>query len=220
MNWIAKHLLKIILLMPMFLPLNACAYSGVPVKGTVLEEGTDKPIPGATIVVRWEGTAFSFADTQSICIHVESTLTDDKGHFRIPAWRASVEPAGVHGLKPLITVYKLGYEEYRPPGYVRTKEFKQNIRYLRPFTGGREERLRKTAGAAVSCGSAGESKKNLLPLYQKLYADAAPLVVTKNDRLIVNGLLRQIDLIVLPYEEVLKRADERNEVLRKEFPNE
>jgi len=37
------------------IPLTACALSGEAIEGRVLEEGTNKPIPGAIVVVRWIG---------------------------------------------------------------------------------------------------------------------------------------------------------------------
>ena len=196
------------------IPLNACAYSDGPVEGAVLEEGIHKPIPGAIVVIRWVGTAFSFAHTQSVCIHVESAITDDKGHFHIPAWRASVEPAGVHDLKPLVTVHKPGYEEYRAPGYVRTEAFKQNIRYLKPFTGGREERLKyleRVEQSIRTCRSPEAEEKNLLPLYRAFYEEAKTLAKTKEDQKIADGFLAGIEIIELGYKEGMRRALERAE---------
>lgn len=197
MNAFLRDFLRPMLATMSVIPLIACAYSGGPVEGTVLEEGVGKPIPDATVVVRWEGTAFSFAHTQSVCIHVESAITDDKGHFRIPAWRASVQPAGVHDLKPLVTVHKPGYEEYRAPGYVRTEAFKQNIRYLKPFTGGREERLEYLSRAAVSCSHVKEIEIKLLPLYKALYEEANSIAVTKEEKIKALHHLKDIEKLEL-----------------------
>lgn len=207
MNFLRKTVCQFAVVL-LVLPLSACAYSGGPAEGTVLEEGTHKPIPGAIVVVRWEGIAFSFAHTQSVCIHVESALTDDKGHFRIPAWRASVEPAGVHNLQPLVTVYKSNYRQ--------SEHEEKNVQYLQLFTGGSGEQLRKTAAAAVTCGSAGASKKNLLPLYRTIYEDARPLAVTKEDKYILSNLLFKIEELELPYEEAEKRHVERHNVIYRE----
>jgi len=211
MNPFTQKLMQLAAGIMFALPLGGCAsLSAEPLEGQVLEEGTSKPIANAIVIVRWDKTYSSFVDTTTVCVHVESALTDVQGRYRLPRWRGKTPDH--------INTFKTGYE--RSQEYFRAKAYLQHNDILKPFTGGREERLRKVAGAAVSCGSAGDSKKNLLPLYRKLYADALPLAVTKNDRLIVNGLLRQIDLIELPYEEVLKRADERNKALRNEFPDE
>lgn len=203
-----------------FLPLPACALSGGALEGVVLEEGTNKPIPEAIVIARWSGTAFSFVESPSVCVHVLTTTTDAEGKYRFPAWRKESPLKGVRDVHPIITAHKPGHAEYRSPGYVRTEEFKQNIRYLKPFAGGREERLKVIRTASVSCESAGESKKNLLPLYRTLYEEARALAVTKEDKTIVNNFLHEIDLVELPYEDVLKRDDERYKALRKEFPNE
>ena len=200
MNASTRMLLPLVIAM-LLAPLTACALSGKAIEGKVLEEGTNKPIPDAIVIARWSGHLATFAHGKTVCYHVLSTTTDENGAYRFPAWKKKIAEDWQKNVRPetiIITAHKPGYEEYRPPGYVRTEAFKQNTRYLQPFVGGREERLRKTAGAAVTCGSARESQKNLLPLYRKLYEEALPLAVTKEDRKIINGLLYQIDLIELP----------------------
>ena len=61
-------------------------------RGLVLEEGSDKPIAGAIVVARWKGVA---AFTTSVCFHVESTETNEKGEYFFPAWRNDTQWAGV-----------------------------------------------------------------------------------------------------------------------------
>ena len=214
MNPFTQKLMQLAASILFALPLGGCAttftLSSEPIDGVVREEGTNKPIPGAIVVVRWQG---HLGYTGTVCYHVETTTTDAEGKYRISAWSKPSPYGNISDRTWLSSAYKPGYQSARVQ---RTK----GVVILQPFAGTREERLRKTAGAAVTCASAGESQKNLLPLYRKLYEETRALAVTKNDKLIVNDLLRQIDLIELPYKEVLKRADERNKALRKEFPNE
>lgn len=92
------------------LPLQACAYWGGPLAGRVLEEGTRKPIACAIVVARWQGTAFSFVDTHTVCMQVETAVADGQGRYHIPFWRKSPEPAGVRNLEPDIVAYKASYE--------------------------------------------------------------------------------------------------------------
>jgi len=198
------------------LPLQACALSGDAIEGKVLEEGTNKPIPEAIVIARWQGTAFSFVESPSVCVHVLTTTADAQGKYRFPAWHKESPLKGVRDVRSIITAHKPGYETHSPPGYARTEAFKRNVRYLKPFTGGREERLKVIRTASVSCGSAGQSQKNILPLYRVLYEEARALAVTKEDKAIVNNFLYKIDLIELPYNEAEKRNVERSDALRRE----
>lgn len=123
-------------------PLTACALSGGPLEGKVLEEGTNRPISGAIVVARWEGYVSIFpAETRNVCVHVASTTTDDQGRYHFPAWRKEAHIKGVKNLKPLITAHH--------PGYQWSERYEKGVEYLKPFTGTREERLgylQKSAG--------------------------------------------------------------------------
>lgn len=160
-------------------PLSACAYSGGPLDGRVLEEKTNKPIPGAIVVVRWQGTAFSFVDTHTVCLHVETVVTDSEGRFRIPFWHKRAEPALVRKLKPVIVAYKAGYDL---PSAVSGKH---GVEYLKPFKGERADRLefltfRMVSG--TSCNNAGDSYKNLYRLRRAVYEEAAVLAQTPAEK--------------------------------------
>src|SRR3989344_5915493 len=156
-----KYLPQLMLLMPLLLPLSACALSGDAIEGQVLEEGTNKPIPEAIVIARWSGTAFSFVESPSVCVHVLTTTTDAEGKYRFPAWRKDSPLKGVRDVHPIITAHKPGYEAYLPPGYAYTEAFKQNVRYLQPSTGTREERLKylERVFGSTGCGAPDESAK-------------------------------------------------------------
>jgi len=64
--------------------------------GRVLHEIHDKPIPDTIVVALWRGTEGSGNNEKTVCYHVESTQTDDKGFFTIPEWR---EPGSYESLK-------------------------------------------------------------------------------------------------------------------------
>jgi len=191
------------------LTLSACGLSGGPVEGRVLEVDTDKPIAGAIVVVRWQGYVSIFpADTRDVCVHVETATTDKEGYFYLPKWRKEAHIKGVRDLRPLVTIYRSEYEEVNRG---------QGIIYLKPSLDSGEERLKVIRTSGVKCGSAGESKKNLIPFYRSLIEEANSLGASNETKLIINNLLYKIDLIKLPYIEAEKRNIERSEALRREY---
>jgi len=209
-----KYLPQLMLLMPLLLPLSACALSGSAIEGKVLEEGTNKPIPEAIVIARWSGTAFSFVESPTVCVHVLTTTTDAEGKYRFPAWRKESPLKGVRDVRSIITAHKPGYETHSPPGYARSEEFKRNVRYLQPLTGGREERLKyleRIEQSARACRSPEAEEKNLLPLYRALYEEARSLAKTKEDQKITDGFLAGIEIIELGYKEGMRRTLERTE---------
>lgn len=199
--------LRMIPLMFALIPLAACAYWGGPIEGRVLEEGTDKPISGAIVVVRWQGTAFSFVESPTVCIHVETTTTDKDGRYRIPFWHASAEPPGVHGIEPIVTAYKAGYQwPTRLP-----KSLGGGDQYLAPFRETREERLQfiQHISSATGCTNAGNSIKNTLPFAEAIYQEALQLAESKEDKQLLDYLLSDVEVARYGYEEAQKRQLER-----------
>jgi hypothetical protein len=195
--------------------LAACATTPLqPVQGQVLEEGTNKPVANALVVGRWMGTVtHGIVESRTVCYHVESTTTDAEGRFTLPPTEKEYKYRdGDHYTS--ITVYKLGYEAYLPPGYARSEAYRQNIRYLQPFAGGREERLKYLERAEQSirtCRSPQAEEKNLLPLYRAFYEEAKSLAKTKEDQKIADGFLAGMEIIELGYKEGMRRALERAE---------
>ena len=207
-----KKLLLSLALLSGSLPLTACALSGGPLEGQVLEAETKKPLPGAIVVARWKGSHSVIAETKDECYHVETATTDADGRYRIPAWSR-----GTKG--PLFTpgpwymhVHKAGYEEYWPAGFTDTD--KKNVRYLKPFTGGREERLAYLSRIAVSCSDRKEIEINLLPLYKALYEEAEGLVVTKDDKLKVLYRLRDVERLELGTDKAWENFRQRERELK------
>ena len=187
------------------LPLQACALSGESIQGQVLEESTNKPIPGAIVVARWQGEAFSFAHSPTICIHVESTTTDNDGRYRLPAWSAKVEPEGVRNIRPLLDAYKPGY------GLPTVPSQKQEIVLLKPFTGTRGERLEhlRRMSSGIRCSNPGESEKNLLALRRAFLEETKQLVGSEYDKDFVEPFLFQLEVLEFGYEVAQRRQVER-----------
>ncbi len=211
---ILRNVLLSLVMLSGLSPLTACALSGSAIEGKVLEEGTNKPIPDAIVIARWNGTAFSFVESPTVCVHVLTTTTDAEGKYRIPAWRKDSPIKGVRDVHSIVTAHKPGYETHSPPGYARSEEFRKNIRNLKPFTGRREERLKylqSVEGNVRLCRSPEAGEKNLLPLYRALYEEAKSLAKTREDQKIADGFLAGIEIIELGYKEGMRRALERAE---------
>src|SRR5687767_5886900 len=92
-----------LLLICLMLPLQACGLSGGSIEGKVLEEGTDKPIEGAIVVVRWSGALSAFVESRPVCVHVDTVTTDAQGRYRFSSWRKSWEGGVVTDLMPIVS---------------------------------------------------------------------------------------------------------------------
>ena len=206
-----RNILNLAIGFLVMLPLSACGASGGPVAGQILEAGTKKPIPEAIVIVRWQGTYSQIVDSQDVCYHVESATTDAEGRYQIPAWKEKSKGLMFSAGPWLIDAYKTGYETYWPAAYSATEDYKRNIRYLKPFTGTKAERLKylERLNWVTRCGAAEESEKNLLPLRKALYREARGIAASEEDERIVRGLLSDLEILELGYEEALKRALER-----------
>ena len=179
----AKKFLRLILMLPTLLPLSACALSGGPVVGQVLEEGTYKPVPGAIVVVRWIGRTTSgswFVEARDVCYHVETVVTDEQGQYKTAAW--TQEQSKDYTLK----YHSFSVDAYKPGFGWPTKPSQNNdIVYLATFKGGTRERLdylgRVISG--TSCGgAAGESLKYLYRLTRAVYEEARTVAQTADEK--------------------------------------
>lgn len=204
-----SRLYRVFLLGLLFVPLTACGLSGGPLEGRVLEAGTNKPIPGAIVVVRWTGSVFAFAESRSVCVHVESATTDDQGKYRIPSWMKVSTVGWVQDLRPDVTAYKTGY--IRSPEYFKQQSYRKNIELLEVFKGTREERLEqlKRVSDATGCSEGADSKKNRLVLQKALYEEARNIAGTSQDKKVVEILLFGLESEQFGSMEALKRMDDR-----------
>lgn len=166
MKGLAMNLLRLMIVFLMALPLSACALSGGTVSGQVLEEGTDKPIPDAIVVVLWKGRVSSLADSHGVCVHVDSTVSDSQGRYKFARWSKPSNVGPVFDLEPVVSAYKIGY------GLPQTPSQKDEIVYLALFKGGSAERLEYLWRMRPSCDAQDESEKNKLTLLKALYDEA------------------------------------------------
>lgn len=102
---------RINVLSGMLLSLVAVACAGLPftngpIDGQVLDYDSGKPIVGAIVVARWEGTQFMVVQSESVCVHAETTTSDAEGRFHFNVWAA---PSTALGVQPTVDAYKEGY---------------------------------------------------------------------------------------------------------------
>ena len=206
-----RQLYRALLLSLMLLPLTACGLSGGPFEGQVLEANTNKPIPGAIVIARWQGSYDQLVDSQTVCYHVETATTDAGGYYKIPAWHEMTKGPFFSQGPWLIDAYKAGYETYWPPGFGSSEAYKKNVRYLAPFKGTREDRLEqlRRLNESTGCPDAGQSKENRLILQKALYDEARLLAVTLQDKGVVEILLFGLESEQFGSMEALKRMDIR-----------
>jgi len=184
-------------------PLSACAgVSGGPIDGVVREESTNKPIPGAIVVVLWKHHQ-GYSGT--VCYHVETATADESGRYHIPKWS---NPSDTRTLKdPYIAVdaYKSGYGLPTQPSQKREEVL------LAPFTGGRAERLEYLlrVSSGTRCGTKDESEKNLLPLKKALYEEGASAASNERDQEKIETLLFGMESLQYGNVEALNRMNER-----------
>lgn len=185
-----------------FLPLPACATAPTPaIEGKVIEEGTNKPIPGAIVVARWQESRSGIFDSQTVCVHVESATTDEQGRYHLPRYKGK-EPTHTDS-------YKAGYE--RSPQYSATQAFRTHTDILKPSHSSPGERLDYLVrlSGATRCGEAGKSEQRLLPLKRALYAEASAIGTTAEDAAKVETLLFGLESLELGSMEALNRMTER-----------
>lgn len=208
---VSSRIQPLLVIAMLLAPLPACALSGGPVEGQVLEAETTISIPHAIVVARWNGTYSAIAETRTVCYHVETATTDAEGRYRIPAWSAKSKGPFFSPEAMAITVYKPDYETYIPRGYARSEAYRKNIRYLKPFTGGREERLKylERVFGSTGCGAQDESEKNLIPFFKALQDEVQNLAQTKEEKKLVESIRYALEKIELGYEQAQKRHLER-----------
>ena len=198
------NLFRLICALLLTLPLSACALSGGSVEGRVLEEGTDKPIAGAIVVVRWQGYVTSLVDSHGVCVHVDSVVSDSEGRYKLSRWSKPSKVGPVFDLEPAVEVYKVGY------GRPRTPSQKDEIVHLVPFKGGSRARLEMLWSIGQECASAGESEKSWIPLRRALYEEAKGLVQSPDDAKTVRAMLYRLEILEIGYDAATKKMYPQN----------
>jgi len=198
-NWV--WLLAVMMLLPIMQGcIGMTSVSGGPISGQVLEDSSGKPVVGAIVLGLWQGDA-GYGTT--VCIHVESAITDAEGRYHIPAWKKS-HMYSVSSRRPFYKLtYKAGYQEAQAIG--KNAEFESLVL----DTNSREQRLQNLLGVSPKCGSGDESEKNQIPLLRAVYEEAQSLAKTKEDKKVLDLLLFDLEIIELGYKAAEKRYVER-----------
>ncbi|MEN8177289.1 MAG: carboxypeptidase-like regulatory domain-containing protein [Pseudomonadota bacterium] len=174
-------------------------------KGQVIDEMTGEGIADAIVVARWKGTA---AYSTTVCFHVESTTTDKRGRYEIPAWQNDTRWRNTGYQHVVIKVYKVGYLESD-----KTYKSRKNVdgKYLlKSFHGevtNRLEYLLRLSGV-VSCGSKDGSENNLIPVFRAIYSEANSLSANEGEG-IVESILYDLEIIEYGFNVAGKRHYER-----------
>jgi len=172
-------IVHIILALSLMMSLEACALSGGPVSGRVLEEGTKAPIVGAYVSVCWTGYVSSMVDATTVEFHAALARTDEQGRFHIPAWKKDpVHPwqENIRGISPSFKVYFPGYTYSDSETIVEKGTF-----LLKRDTSPPSARFERIMTSTHPCLGAGQSNRSLYPLDEALYQEAKPLAVTKRE---------------------------------------
>jgi len=177
--------------------INACAGIGTQYPeryGRVLYESNDKPIKQTIVVALWKGTATDGDHKKQICYHVETTVSDDKGYFRIPTWH---EPLHYNNLSNKHIYVQAFHKNYRTSELTNEQlSSKNNIYYLSKPSDpddpqlARQERqkyLLELVGK-TKCDLDGDSRLNLHPMFQAIVDEAKQHVASDKDQLLVQKL--------------------------------
>lgn len=198
------------------------------------EDPIHKPIPGAFVFDTWHKIYGGIGHGGgSVCVHVESSVTDELGRYQIPRWRGKSTSVMVY--KPgyeLSLMYKKGQviydkklgtyiaslidkpgEKFEFTDYQQAADFAGlNNRYLRPTILNSEERLNYLLRPVLSsslCGAKDGSDKNLIPMLKALYAEAQSLAQTVEGRKKAEYILYHIENLELGTDVAEKRRQER-----------
>lgn len=180
--------LKIFGLCSVFISLTACASASGPINGQVLELATKTPIANAHVFLDWAGEVSGWADTQSVCIHAESTVSDQQGRFKTPAWSEETKHGGrMRSSVPTIEPYKPGYVvSYSSDEWA--KAYKKGILLMEPYKGTNQERLQYLLDLSNRVQCFGTDQKSLFQMRRAIYQEAKSLAVSDQDKHTVQGI--------------------------------
>lgn len=163
------------------LTLRACALSGGPIDGVVIDESTGKPVADAIVLVHWYGSWTQIvAESRSGCHHAETARTDADGRFHIDRWTRDWRMSDL-----LFTSRGLGWMVYKPGYWDNTPTVPPtpDTKYIIPFKGTKAEYFNKVLGSpSWSCLQAGESAKNKYRLFKAAAEEAWALAETREER--------------------------------------
>ena len=208
--------------------LSACAGTLAPrevvywpaIRGQVLEDGTEQPIPGAMLVARWSGVG---AYSHSECFHVEAATSDAQGNYVIPAWTNHDDSNRLTYQSVQLTVYAPGYIRVRSSGpftneetYNTYKNFTdwiegaaRTVKYLRKDTGTVRERLDYLRDEIVGCGDRYVENAKLLAFYTAIRDEVSNIPEAEGQAKIKIWVQNHIDKIEIGFDAAEKLYIER-----------
>lgn len=190
----------------LFFALSALTGCASPLRGTVIEKGTEKPVEGAIVYAQWMSYG-GFIDSRTSCVQIDFSTTDANGRYELPNLNAS------DTLKPHLGVYKPGYEEYldvdivsgRITPYPGTPSGEEWL-VMRPFTGTTEERLKYLiAQHGKECGPRSEYVHKLIPFYRRLNDEARSIAKTPAEKKGLWGFQYAVDILELGFPEASRK---------------
>lgn len=209
------------LLLACALPLlSSCSdISGGPFEGRVFEEGTRKPLEGATVVVKWFAAMSGMNGPWYPCYHVEVATTGKDGRFLVPKWTISEDDPGAPTLLKDLNLYRISSidkpieTQVYMPEYVAeemrwTKQATAAIS-ARPFKGTDSERvemLYRLDRRIDEC----PSSEHILSLRKRLLAEARSIARSSVDAFYVEGLLTGIETTEHGPDEARRRGQIRD----------
>jgi hypothetical protein len=161
------------------LSLSACALSGGPISGRVVDQATGQPIRDALVAAYWLGSKTRIVlESSSTCYHVETARTDANGRFSIGAWR---RPWSFDDL--LLTSDGESFNAYKPGYRFERMDLASATIYMAPYRGPTASYFRDVLGSpGWNCPDAGASRKNLYRLWKALGDEAEALGTTPEQR--------------------------------------
>lgn len=175
-----------------------------PQTGRVLDEETQQPIEGAIVVLRWQGVGTkAFVDTQTVCYHVESAVTDDQGRYVTMPWTEESRYLDLSMKSILVSAYKAGYRQVRMGEGTSALYLKRDKRQAKERLG-----YLLAWSSYVSCGSSDDQPAKLLRLYDSMYQEAARISGNSiEERKIVNSLHYSRDVFQYGWDAAQKRRE-------------
>ena len=192
------QLLRAISLMGVATCIYACASIGTQYPeryGRVLYEANDKPIKQTIVVALWKGTTTDSGHKKQICYHVETTVSDEKGYFRIPTWHEPLNYSNLTNKHIYVQAFHKNYQTSELTDEQLSQ--KNNIYYLSKPSDpddpqlARQERqkyLLELVGKA-KCDLDGDSRLNLHPMFQAIVEEAKQHAASEKDQLMVQKLI-------------------------------
>ena len=164
---------------------------GKQIAGQVVDADTGKPLSGVHVAFVWESdvipSGFTGHNSQTVCYHAASAITDAGGRFVVAPWR-EWSTYRVLVMDPIALVYARDYQPRQialVEGPAGPPVERLNERYaLERFTGSVSERLDAMWGGIANrgCMYGKESQKSLFPMLKAIYLEAREISRTDDQK--------------------------------------